>query len=222
MDKDRQREGADGRESVSLFNQGVHLDPQLAAGQSHQPGCRARSRSGAILSLPRRLVGDLNLDLLTPYMPSRDPHHHTHDEPSPSRALHQSMRAVVWWFALLRRAQLLRENGLACASTEDGYRTWLLAATAEDLEMRIPKLRAGSFFPSLYVLFSSNWTSDASTWPGHCQPERRLGCPAGRNLLLVLGEHEQGDMSSMSRGIGMPSSAAPLMTSSALRARRWY
>jgi hypothetical protein len=45
---------------------------------------------------------------LTPCMPSRDPRHDAHHEPSHSRALHQSMRAVVWWFTWVRRAELLR------------------------------------------------------------------------------------------------------------------
>jgi hypothetical protein len=43
MDGDWQREVANGRETVKLFNQGVHLRPQLSAGRSHQPGCRSRS-----------------------------------------------------------------------------------------------------------------------------------------------------------------------------------
>jgi len=38
MDEDWQREVADGRESVSLFNQGVHLGPQLSAGAHTSPG----------------------------------------------------------------------------------------------------------------------------------------------------------------------------------------
>jgi hypothetical protein len=49
---------------------------------------------------------------LTPCMPSRDAHHSAHHEPWCSRALHQGMRAVVWWFAWLRRAELLR---ICCA-----------------------------------------------------------------------------------------------------------
>src|SRR5512132_446339 len=41
-------------------------------------------------------------------MPSRDPHHSAHYEPSRSRALHQSGRAGGWWFVWPRRAELLR------------------------------------------------------------------------------------------------------------------
>jgi len=37
MDGDRDREVADGRESVSLFNQGVHLGSQLSAGPHTSP-----------------------------------------------------------------------------------------------------------------------------------------------------------------------------------------
>jgi hypothetical protein len=49
---------------------------------------------------------------LTPCMPSRDPHHSAHHKASRSRPFHQSMRAVVWWFVLVRRAELLR---ICCA-----------------------------------------------------------------------------------------------------------
>jgi hypothetical protein len=45
---------------------------------------------------------------LTPCMPSRDPRHSDPHETSRSRALHQSRRADAWWFAWLRRAELLR------------------------------------------------------------------------------------------------------------------
>jgi hypothetical protein len=55
---------------------------------------------------------------LTPCMPSRDPHHSAHHKTLRSRALHQSMRAVVWWFAWLRRAELLR---ICCAKWFQSY-----------------------------------------------------------------------------------------------------
>ena len=45
---------------------------------------------------------------LTPCMPSRDPHHSAHHKALRSKPLHQSMRAVVWWFVWARRAELLR------------------------------------------------------------------------------------------------------------------
>jgi hypothetical protein len=45
---------------------------------------------------------------LTPCMPSRDPHHGGHHAPSRSRPLHQRRMAGAWWFARLRRAELLR------------------------------------------------------------------------------------------------------------------
>jgi hypothetical protein len=45
---------------------------------------------------------------LTPCMPSRDPRHDAHHEPSRSRALHQSRRADVWCFVWAHRAELLR------------------------------------------------------------------------------------------------------------------
>jgi hypothetical protein len=55
---------------------------------------------------------------LTPCMPSRDPRHSAHHEPSRSRALHQRRRAVVWWFARLREqsccASAARNRGLSC------------------------------------------------------------------------------------------------------------
>jgi hypothetical protein len=41
-------------------------------------------------------------------MPSRDPRHSDPHETSRSRALQQSRRADAWWFAWLRRAELLR------------------------------------------------------------------------------------------------------------------
>jgi hypothetical protein len=41
-------------------------------------------------------------------MPSRDPRHSDPHKTSCSRALHQSRRAGAWWFAWLRRAELLR------------------------------------------------------------------------------------------------------------------
>ena len=54
MDEDRQREVADGRESVYLFNQGVHLRPQPSAGRLLQPDVALDLRSRAILGLPPR------------------------------------------------------------------------------------------------------------------------------------------------------------------------
>jgi hypothetical protein len=108
IDEDQQREVADGWESVSLFNQGVHLGPQLSAGRSRKPRSISIYAPRATLSLPTRQLSDLKLELLTPCMPSRDPRHSAHHEPSRSRALHQSARAGAWWFAWLRRAELLR------------------------------------------------------------------------------------------------------------------
>ena len=49
---------------------------------------------------------------LTPCMPSRDPHHDAHHQPSRSRASHQNGRAGVWWFVWVRRGELLR---ICCA-----------------------------------------------------------------------------------------------------------
>src|SRR5215207_3448468 len=48
MGEDRQREVADGRESVYLFNQGVHLRPQPSAGRLLQPDVALDLRSLAI------------------------------------------------------------------------------------------------------------------------------------------------------------------------------
>jgi hypothetical protein len=45
---------------------------------------------------------------LTPCMPSRDPRHSAHHEPLRGRPLQQSRRPEAWWFAWLRRAELLR------------------------------------------------------------------------------------------------------------------
>jgi hypothetical protein len=49
---------------------------------------------------------------LTPCMPSRDPRHDVHHEPSRSRPSQRSRRAGAWWFAWVRRAELLR---ICCA-----------------------------------------------------------------------------------------------------------
>jgi hypothetical protein len=67
VDEDRQREVADGRESVSLFNQGVHLGSQLSAGRSYQPGSRS-ARPGPLPASPTRLLLDLDLDPQTACM----------------------------------------------------------------------------------------------------------------------------------------------------------
>jgi hypothetical protein len=50
---------------------------------------------------------------LTPCMPSRDPHHNAHHEPSRSRPLHQSWGGGAWWFVRVCRAELLR---ICCAT----------------------------------------------------------------------------------------------------------
>jgi hypothetical protein len=52
MDRDRQSEVADGRESVSLFNQGVHLGPQLSAGPHTSPAVDLDLRPGPPLVSP--------------------------------------------------------------------------------------------------------------------------------------------------------------------------
>jgi hypothetical protein len=54
MDRDRQSEVADGRESVSLFNQGVHLGPQLSAGPHTSPAVDLDLRPGPPLVSPTR------------------------------------------------------------------------------------------------------------------------------------------------------------------------
>jgi hypothetical protein len=54
---------------------------------------------------------------LTPCMPSRDPRHGAHHEPSRSRALHQSRKTGAWWFVWVRRAELLR--GCCAESLEE-------------------------------------------------------------------------------------------------------
>ena len=64
---------------------------------------------------------------LTPCMPSRDPRHSAHHEPSRSRALPQGSRAGAWWFVRLRRAELLR----ACCAK----RTFICASIEASLEI---------------------------------------------------------------------------------------
>jgi putative transposase len=44
---------------------------------------------------------------------------------------------------------LPHERSAACTGHRNGHRPRVLASSAGDLELRIPKLRAGSFFPSL-------------------------------------------------------------------------
>jgi hypothetical protein len=55
---------------------------------------------------------------LTLCMPSRDPRQSAPHETSRSRALHQRRRVGAWWFAWLRRAELLR----GCCAKRRGLR----------------------------------------------------------------------------------------------------
>jgi hypothetical protein len=56
MDRGRQREVADGRESVSLFNQGVHLGSQLSAGPHTSPDVDLDLCPGPLSVSPTRLL----------------------------------------------------------------------------------------------------------------------------------------------------------------------
>jgi transposase-like protein len=54
------------------------------------------------------------------------------------------------------------ERTAARTGHRNGYRPRVLATAAGDLELRIPKLRAGSFFPSL--LERRRWIRRCSRW----------------------------------------------------------
>ena len=50
---------------------------------------------------------------------------------------------------LVRAGRRAHERSEARLAQRDGHRARLLTTTVGDLELRIPKLRTGSFFPSL-------------------------------------------------------------------------
>jgi hypothetical protein len=113
MEEDRQREVANGHESVSLFNQGVQL--ALSDSRPHTvwilisptlPDHPQSSHSALVRQQPRSS---------DPCMPSRDSHH----EPLRSRPLHQRRKAGAWWFAWPHRAELLRA---CCANARAPHR----------------------------------------------------------------------------------------------------
>ena len=101
MDEDRQREVADGRESVSLFNQGVHLGPQSSAGLTRAQMSTSIYVQGHPQSPPLDSC-ETSTSILTLCMPSRDPQHSAHHELSRSRALRQRRRAGAWWLVRVR------------------------------------------------------------------------------------------------------------------------
>jgi hypothetical protein len=116
MDRDRQREVADGRESVSLFNQGVHL------GLSCQPGLRRAQVSTSIyvratLSLPPLDSCETSTSIFRPLachrgIPPRRPPRSLWQQSLP-----QSRRASKWVVRVASycriAAQLLREPASA-------------------------------------------------------------------------------------------------------------
>jgi hypothetical protein len=115
MDEDRQREVADGRESVYLFNQGVHLGPQLSAGRLVQPKRRSRSTLPGPPSVsPRDSCETSTLDLLTACMPL------TSQALAPQHASTRSLASV-----LLSPQSAMKGHGAGCSDVRLGC--WRIA-----------------------------------------------------------------------------------------------